>query len=1085
MDQVGKSEDSEPAIKAERQSPVPCNPVRPVEISSSQERGSGLPCQQCGTCCNNQCGLNFQWNAQRMFHGSPTDRTQGNRYVTPPPIYFSTNTTSPSYGNNANGMAHPTSPVPSYGNATMGPLSPHCPPGYRVVDPSSHFTGPERPGNLAFGNFEPSAQHPLGPPGNDHANLELENRNRREQFLRDHPFPLHVPPYQDRRGNGTPCARCGAFCNNQCGMNMNNVLQWEQKRMLQAAPAAMEGNRYTSPPNPYFNSNASSSHFVNGRPGMRFTNPTVGNLGNAGMGQVAAQFAGYRKPVDQNVPNASRGRPENFTGMVPLSTGNVGSNGVSGSHCTNQGNRLSAANSGNQRRNQAVSAMTTIETMAANGSTGAALEQRLRHSLPTTTSSESPRDKSAVPPSMNRKPDGWRFTMQGSNQISRGVPPVPQQQFTRTLPQRIGEASNNKNSVAKNGIQTCPTVSGQEVGRVEISSHSSDNGIKRPASLMSSDGAQALKRASPLSINKDGPGGKRMTPPTAINSPSSTNPTPSIAKPANRVSPIIVVSENDDDFKKTVATETKDGRPIRESTPPITISNIRSGGICLSPPPTAKNNEASTSPPEIIIIDDKDPKESSPPRGSENSTNKEVRGSVEGSSASNPKGTEDNSVASSLPTTPNVPQGGPVLLNKVQVQQPSPIIVAGSSGNASLPVSVNGNQSIMLTFPVTMGSSGIMLATPVNIGERQITGVKQVNRVPIGNNTRIVSSHNVPLNIQPGTGNAKFAPVTLTSLLGQTNHIPLQSSQPKQITVNVNPQAANIASNLNVKSNNLTQLKSGTINTVPVKSHGNQGIGQAIPLFVDPNSGIILATPAVASKDAVPSGIGNATVVTVNGNVTPVTLGGKISFSNIAPVNVNRGLGIGNATTFIAVDGTLGIGNRAPVTLTNNVSSINNKGALSINNPTILTVNGGLGIGNAPLGNITPVNTTGTLHVGQTSTSAVINADQQNTGIVIRKVNDTDDGKAQQTLVKPDRTPITLDRLFKCCHCEESFASLETLTSHQKVHKEVKSIAESSQPSSKGPEDTEDPSVVRDDDAPKILYTTQGDDGSTVYVVTV
>ncbi|XP_041421651.1 uncharacterized protein LOC108718652 isoform X2 [Xenopus laevis] len=1081
------SKESEPEVKTERQSPIPCNSVRPGEISSSQEKGQGSPCQNCGTHCNNQCGLSFQWNAQRAFHGSPGDRSQGKRYVPPQPLYYTGNPTSPSYTSNANGMIHPTSPVASYGNTAMGPLSPQCP-GYRIIDPSSPFAGPERLGNPMFGNFETSPQASQGPAMSSLGNLEQENRNRREQFPREPPFPHHVPPFPDRRNSGMPCAGCGSFCNNQCPMSL--------QRMLQPAPVVVDGHqgiRFTSAPNPYFNSNAHSSHFANGRPVMRYPNPP-------GMGPISPQFAGYRRPGDQTGPNMLRGRPEN-------TVASLGSNAANGlTQGANQGSKLSATSSGNQRRSQTLSPMGPLEPVPVptiSGSPGAVHEQRNRHSVATITSSESFRDK--MPLNTSKKPESWRFSEQGGNMIARGVQPVSQTQVGKTVPQKAGEATNNKSyfssdktPIAKNGKPTFSGALTQEAGHVGVTASGGDSGMKRPTPPIPSDIVQALKRASPLSVHNEGPSTKRATPPVAIgNHPSTSRTTPPINKPVNRFTPPIIITD-DLDVKRTTPTDAKDGKSVRRSTPPITISRIRNAGVFLLPQSKNKNRETSNSAPDIIIIDDKDPKPKSLPKLSEISASKEVKSSSNGTPlASNPKSNGDNLATSSLlkTQTQTLPQSGPVLVNKVQVQQPAPIIVTGNPGmaNQSLPVAVNGNQSIMLTFPVTMGSSGIMLATPMNIGENQIAGVNQGNRVPISKNPRFVSNNTVPLNTRPA--NAKFAPMAVTPIISQANRVPvpLQTNQPKPITVNVSQPAANIASSLNMQ-NNLPRVNSGTINAVPVKASGNQAIGQAIPLFVDANSGLILTAPTVTSKDAIPSGIGNATVVTVNGNVVtgnvaPMALGGKLAFSNIAPVNVNGGLGIGNTATFIAVDGALGISNGTPVTLTTSATANNNaKATLSMNNPTILTVSSGLGIGNAgairnPVGNITPINASRTIQIGQPSTSTVLNADQQNTGIVIRKINETSGPVVQQTLANTNQTPVTVERLFKCSQCEERFTSLETLTSHQKVHEGANSTAENGQASSKVPSETEDASGVTDEDAPKILYTTQGDDGSTVSMV--
>ncbi|KAM4705221.1 uncharacterized protein WCC33_010094 [Rhinophrynus dorsalis] len=1103
------SKDPDPVIKTERESPIPCTPVPPGEISSSQEKGKAVPCQACGTCCNSKCGMSCQLNAPRMYPGAAVDCNQGKRYVTPPPLYFNRAATSPGFASGAPGMAHATSPVAGYGNVGMGPLSPHFA-GYRGVgDPHSPYPVPERSGNLMYGNYESNQQASVVAAGGNVGNPAHENRMRMEQFTREHPYPPHMP-FQDRRASGGQCPGCGNFCSGQCGVSF----QWEQKRLHHAAHAVMEGNqgnKYTSP-NPYFNGNAPPSHFPNGRPGIRPANPPVTVHGNMGVGQVPPHYAGYRRSGESHVPNILRRRSEGSPSNVSVPTGTVASNaGGASHHGTNPGNKpgtFPATNNGNQKRAQTMSPLAAIETMpvfTGNGSPAAVNDQRIRQSAQTVTSSESHRDKIGMPPNGVKRPHAFQYSIQGSNVMVKGQQPNAQANNMRNVSQKAGDSINERNpsttanisQVAKNGKQSTADV-------IILDSDSGREGhaVKRPAAaVLASDGAQAAKRASPLSAGGESHAGKHISPSaTAASNPIAARATPPAPKPGTRNTPPVVISETND-VKKTTPPENKDGKLVRRSTPPITISSIRSSGIFIPPPSKAKNKEAVNCTSPIIIIDDKENKETRPHSSSDSVSKNEVRGSVSRTPpVTNPKGNGEPPAASSLTKVQGqgARQGSPVVVNKVQMQQSSPIIVTGSQGlgNTSIPVSVNGNQSIMLTFPVTVGNSGIMLATPLNITDGQITGIKPANRVPISKNPRLVQANAVPLNNKPGNANAKFAPINVTSIVRQANpvSVSMQSKQTKSITVNVNQQPSSIARNLNMKGTNVPKVNSGALKAVSVAT--NQAVGQTIPVFVDPNSGLILTAPAVASKDTISSGIGNATVVTVNGNVVagnvaPVALGGKLAFSNITPVNVNGGLGIGN-TTFFTVDRTVGIGNGTPVTLTGNPTAIGNKGTLNINNSAVLTMNGGLGIGNtgaagAPLGNITTINANGNLQVAQASTSTVIGADQQSAGIVIRKVGEPTTSSSQQTSSNADQSVAFIDRLFRCSQCDASFSSLEILTNHQKNHREDKSTSENNvcEQTSKDVSETEEACGATEGDAHKILYTTQGDDGSTVYVVTV
>ncbi|XP_018429754.1 PREDICTED: uncharacterized protein LOC108802391 [Nanorana parkeri] len=162
--QAEGSKDAEPTIKVERESPEASVHFPPSEISSSQERGGGVQCPRCGTCCNNQCGVGYQWNAQGMYPGPPVDTNHRKPYVTPSPTYFNGSPISPGYANRADGMPHPPSPM-GYSNMGMVPLSPHYPVYRNVGDPHTTFSFPERPQNPMFGNFEVNQPTQMGPPG--------------------------------------------------------------------------------------------------------------------------------------------------------------------------------------------------------------------------------------------------------------------------------------------------------------------------------------------------------------------------------------------------------------------------------------------------------------------------------------------------------------------------------------------------------------------------------------------------------------------------------------------------------------------------------------------------------------------------------------------------------------------------------------------------------------------------------------------------------------------------------------------------------------------------------------------------------
>ncbi|XP_056374775.1 uncharacterized protein LOC130272844 [Hyla sarda] len=1028
------SKDSEPVIKIERESPEASAPVTPNEISSSQERG-GAQCSRCGTCCNNQCGrMAFQWSGQGMYPGSPMDTNHGKPYMTPPPSYF--NGSPISYNNRGEGMSHPTSPMASYGNAGMVPLSPHyAGPGYRnAAEPSSPFQMPERPTNPVFA-FE---QMPMGPPA---SHVDLDNRNRNPH--------MQNAMFHDRRNPVPPCPGCGAYCNNQCGMNVH----WEQRRLHHQVPGPVDvaqGHRYTSPPNPYFSGGANPASFSNIRPPVRHGTPPVNVQGNSGMIQMSAPYPGYRRPGDKS-PNVFPNKPEHHGN-------NTGA--ASPHHGPNQGVKygmVPANNSGNYRKSQSISPLAAIETMpvfSSNNSPGAVGDQRNRPLPQTVTSSDNNRDRNTMNSYTNGRQNQLNFSNHGAK-ITR-VQPATSATGNTAGQLKSGDTAGNKSSMpsdgggtaSKNTFPSSSSFIGQVVEQVILNE---SHAAKRSAVQTASESGIPTKRASPTVIIVDCDEEKctQTQKATGNNNPGSACVTLSTTKSSLPSAPVAGGSH---DSKKTPPPENK-----RPETPPITISNVRSGGLFLTPPSKGIKETMKDSGP-IIIIDDKDGEGAAPPRASPaSSSNKAVTPPVPNTKV-NKEPSPAPPPASSTNTTMQ-PQGGQqgaaVLVNKVQMQQPSPIIVTGGAGlgNQPLSVPVNGNQSIMLTFPVTVGSSGIMLATPMT------------NRVPISKNTRLVPTNTVTAsrNVNP-----KFSSVAVTPVIGQTNTLPVAvpPGHAKPVAINVN-QSSNLTGAINIKN---TNVNGGTLKAVPVSAAGNQ----TIPLFVDANSGLILTGSAVPSKDNVPSSIGNATVVAVNrgvvaGNVAPVTLGGKLAFGNIAPVNG------------------LYIGGNSPVALAGNA----NKGTLSINNPTILTLNGGLGIGNsrsvtAPIANIASVNANRTLQVAQATASSVVGgASQQNNTVILRKI-DEKSGVSNQAGTE-QQPAVVVERLFKCSECDEKFNSLENLTSHRAIHKprEVPAGGHVGQSASKDSGDNEALPRTGDNDAPTILYTTQGDDGSTVYVVTV
>lgn len=1128
------SKDAEPVIKVERESPEASVHFPPSEISSSQER-SGAQCPRCGTCCNNQCGMGYQWNAQGMYTGPPVDNNHRKPYVAPSPTYFNGSPISPGYANRADGMPHPTSPM-GYGNMGMVPLSPHYPVYRNVGDHHTTFPFPERPPNPMFGNFDVNQPTQMGPPGSHLAAAEHETRNRKEAFLhaREGPFP-------DRRNPMGPCPGCGTFCNNQCGASF----QWEQRRLHHAVPGAIETNRYASPPNPYFNAGANPAAFSNVRHPLRHGTPPMNVQGSPAMIQLSPQFAGYHRPGDPKSPNVLHGKPE----LPPGHNIHGGSPAGAHLHGPNQGGKygtIPANSGGNHRKSQSMSPLAALETLpmlSTNNSSNAGADQRSRpanqmaNNSPNTVTDQRNRppnhmannspntsvDQRCRP--TNQMPNNASHTAMDhrsrpTNQMAHNSPNTIPEQRSRPPAQIVSSSDGSRGTFASNihkkpdsiqctmlggrfvkGVQsvTPPTGNTGQPKSSELTlnknfssapgtNHAAKNfqpsstfsqesgrsstgecvGSKRPAPQQVSDKGVPPKRASPTVIIVDCDDGKpESSPAPSANNRGKSCGTPPVSRSESLPLGPIVVGD-DQDSKNSALQEARDGK---HGALPITISSIRTSGIFNPPLVKGKKDLRNDSNP-IIIIDDKDP-EVAPPQ---TKTSKDESQSSGTPPIKNPKAAGEPPPLAPKIQPQGVQQGTPVLVNKVQMQQPSPIIVTG--GNQPLPV--NGNQSIMLTFPVTVGSSGIVLATPVNIAENS------ANRVPVGTNPRLIQPNSVPLNVAPQNVNTKLGQVTMRPVLGQTNRlaVPVSHGQAKPIAVNVN-QPGGVAGTLSMNNGNLQKVNGGTLKAVPVTAAGSQPVGQPIPLFVDANSGLILTGPPVPSKEPVPSGLGNATVVTVNGgvvtgNVAPVAMGGKLAFS---PVNVN---GLGN-TTFITVDGSVGIGNNSSVTLASNPTNINNKSALNISNPTILTLNGGLGISNAhpvgaPIANISSINTSAPLQVAAASGPAVASG-QQNSGIIIRKVGEP--STVSQNPQSGDDPPVVVvERLFNCSECGEKFNSLENLTSHQAVHKRP-----SAQQDGKASESTSKDNEVlpggADDDAPTILYTTQGDDGSTVYVVTV
>uniref|UniRef100_A0A8C5MYC7 Zinc finger protein n=1 Tax=Leptobrachium leishanense TaxID=445787 RepID=A0A8C5MYC7_9ANUR len=1131
--------DSEPVIKSEPLSPTTCDPPRALEISSSQERSTRLACQSCGKFCNNQCGMNYPWNSQRLYHAAPPgDGSQGKPYMTLPPPYFNGNPPQHSFINRGDGMVHPTSPVANYGNVVMNPLSPHFH-GYRpMVEPISPYAMNERPGNQAmYGGYDGNNQAPQNIPGNGMGHLEQPHHNQREHYLREGAQALHVQntPFQDRRPAMIPCQACGTYCNNQCRAS----LQWEHKRPHQVAPHTLDGNRYISPSNQYFTGNPASPHGSGVRPGIRHSVPPATSQGNVGMIQLSPHYSGYHRSSDPKSPGVMLPRPETSTSMPASSTGsNVG--GASTYVQSQVGkNGPFPSGGGSQRRSQSMSPLDAIETMpvfSGNQSPGTTNEQqRMRHPSPAVTSSDASRDKAAMPrtyQNITKRPEQWRQASQGNPIMARNVQPMSHSQANNGRPQyqKSGETVRDKSpsttvipssQVARNSKQSPSPVTSQEPGRVVVVASVCDAGVKRAGPPITSDSSRPAKRASPPIIIIDGQEENEFPPNTIVNSQTTTRSSPPHPRPGNPVRPPAGPSSSQDTPHATQA-ENKEGRSAKGPPLPITISRIRSAGVFMPPSNKTKHNAASNLSSPIIIIDDKDGNEDSVslPTTSHNEVRKPVTGAhpvigfkpmgtppvnnakaggtppvtgvgntktggtppivvitadgdppvgnVKGSgtppvSNVRPDGTSPvtNPAAFSKIQPKSITQGGPVVVNNLQMQQQSNIIVTGGPGNASIPT----NQNIVFTFPVAVGSSGIMLATPVNFAENQVPGLKPMNRIPINKNARFLPNNRVPMNIRPDIRNPNFASVSVTPIVGSKVSTP--PGQAKPITIGVNQQMTSLTRTVNVKNSEVQKVSA---------TGGNQALGQTIPLFVDANSRIILTAP---SKDS--PGIGNATMVAVNSNVSGNVVGGKLAFGNITPVNVRNGLGIGN-TTFFAVDSPVGMGNAAPVTLTTNATTMNNKRTIGVS-PQILTVNSGVTVGTA--GSIGNSNSGRTVQVSQAPPSTVLNFDQQGNGIIIRKVGEPTPLTVPQVLANAEQKTVMVDRLFKCNRCEERFSSFEDVAAHHKVHEETISISQNcaDRPSKEPPQN--DASGEADESSPTILYTTQGDDGSTVYVVTV
>ncbi|XP_077349725.1 uncharacterized protein LOC143997794 [Lithobates pipiens] len=1054
-----------------------------------QERRNPMgPCPGCGTFCNNQCAASFQWEQRRLQHGVP-GAMETNRYASPPNPYFNAGTNPAAFSNVRHPLRHGTPPMNVQGNPAMIQLSPQFAGYRRPGDPRSPNVlhgKPELPpghgihgGNTATANLHGPNQS--GKYGSMSANMGSNHRKSQSMsplaaletmpMLATNNSPNTVNEQRSRSANqiaNTTNAMTDQRSRppNHMANNSPNALADQRNRpqnQMANSPNAFIDQR-SRPPNQMANN--SPNAITEQR--NRLANQMAINCSNALTDQRS-------RPIYQmanNSPNTitdQRSRPTYQ--MVNTSPNTITD------HRTRPTYQMATSSP-----NTITDHRTRPTYQMANTSSNTVIDQRNRPPTQIVTSSDATRG--TVSQNINKRPDNLQCSIIGGKIVKvvqsvtpptghTGQPRPSEVTFNRSP--SLGPSGN----YAPKNAQPSSTMS-QETGRATTGE---SVGSKRPASQQASDGVLPPKRASPTVIIVDCDEGKPASSiVTSANNPGTACGTPPTSKSESLPSEPIVVSD-DQDSKNT---ELQDAREDKRSLAPITISSIRTSGI-FNPPIIRGKREVKNDSNTIIIIDDKDPEGAVPQTLQTKMSTDESQSSTSGTPPiKNPKAAGEPPPLAPKVQPQGVQQGTPVMVNKVHMQQPSPIIVTGGTNLSNQPLPVNGNQSIMLTFPVTVGSSGIMLATPVNISDNQISGVNHTNRMPVGKNPRFVQPNSVPLNVAPQNVHSKLGQVTMRPVIGQANRlaVPVPHGQAKSITVNVN-QPGSVAGTLSINNANLQKVNGGTLKAVPVTAAGNQPVGQSFPLFVDANSGLILTGSAVPSKDSVPSGIGNATVVTVNGgmvsgNVGPVAMGGKLSFS---PVNVN---GLAN-TTFITVDGPMSLGNNSSVTLASNSNNINNKGALNIGNSTILTLNGGLGIGSAhpvgaPIANIASINTNGTLQVAPTAASAVVSG-QQNSGIIIRKVGDPST-VSQNPQPSEDSPVVVVERLFNCSECGEKFNSLENLTSHQVVHKRP-----NAQPEGKAGEATSKDNEVlpggAEDDSPTILYTTQGDDGSTVYVVTV
>ncbi|KAM5157525.1 LOW QUALITY PROTEIN: uncharacterized protein ACMZJ9_008855 [Mantella aurantiaca] len=1088
-----------------------------------QERRNQMgPCPGCGTFCNNQCAASFQWEQRRLHHGVP-GAMDTNRYASPPNPYFSAGANPAAFPNVRHPLRHGTPPVNVQGSPAMIQLSPQyagyrrpgdpkspnvmhgkpeLPPGHAIhggntVAATLH--GPNQggkygtiPANLGGNHRKSQSMSPLAAletmpmlATNNSPNTVTDQRSR----LPNHQIANNSPNAITEQRNRPP---------NQMANNTSNILTDQRSRQTNQIPSSPNtlADQRSRPTNQMANNSPNSladqrsrltNQMTNSPNSLadqrsRLTNQMTNNSPNSLADQRSRltnqmtnspnSLADQRSRLTNqmaNSPNSLADQRSRLTNQMANSPNSLADqrsrptnqmvynnpNALIDQRCrpTNQ----MATNSPNTMTDQR---SRLINQMANNSS----IDQRSRPPGQIVTSSDGTRGP--VPSNIHKRPDTMQSATMGDKFI-RTVQSVTPPTGNTGQPKPSEFTFNRNSSLAPIGSHVSKasqpsSTPSQESGRA---SSGECVGSKRPAPQQASEGGLPSKRASPTVIIVDCDEGKpASSPATGANNLAAARGTPPTSKMDGLPSGPILVGDCED---------SKDARDGKRPQLPITISSIRTSGI-FNPPIIRGRKDARNDPNPIIIIDDKDSEAAVPQASQARTSKEESQNSTSGTPPiKNPKAAGEPPPLAPKIQPQGVQQGTPVLVNKVQMPQPSPIIVTGGTSLGNQPLPVNGNQSIMLTFPVTVGSSGIMLATPLN----------HANKLPVSKNPRFVHPHSIPL--APHNVNTKLSQVTMRPIIGQTNRLamPISHGQAKPIAVNVH-QPGSVAGTMSINNTNLQKVNGGTLKAVPVTVAGNQPVGQPIPLFVDASSGLILTGPTVPSKDAVPSGIGNATVVTVNGgvvagNVAPVTMGGKLAFS---PVNVN---GLGN-TTFITVDGPVGIGNNSSVTLASNPTNIHNK-ALNISNPTILTLNGGLGIGGphpvgAPIANIASINPSGTLQVASTASPGAISG-QQNSGIIIRKVGDPST-VSQNPQPGEDPPILVVERLFNCSECGEKFSSLESLTSHQAAHKRP-----GAQPDGKASEATSKDNEVlpggADDDAPTILYTTQGDDGSTVYVVTV